>query len=135
MRTTVRSLLLAGVAAATAGCSSAENSQVSFDLTGEWVGYAIAGDGTQLDFTMTLTREEPGYTGTLRTPDGTIPEIVLRNIVVEDSTFTCDLDFPTQQGTDLIEVMLRFRNDSLSGSYVDPMGDSDRVFFRRAGMQ
>ena len=131
MKTAMMAALVTVSALMASGPAHTQEPQQSVDLTGDWIGYAIAGDGTQLDFRMSLVRTEEGLTGTLRDVDGAMPEILLRNIVVVGTRLTCELDFPTETGADLIEVTLEYRNDTLSGSYVDPTGDSDRVFFRR----
>lgn len=133
MKVSMTVLILAMSAFPVTGCTDAADHPEPPDLTGNWTGYAIAGDGTQLNFTMTLDIEEDGYSGMLHDMEEAIPDIVLRNINVEDGTLSFDLDFPTDQGSDLIRVTLHHRNGTLSGSYTDPSGDSDRVSFRRDG--
>jgi hypothetical protein len=78
-------------------------------------------------------RGEDGYTGTISVTTEDIPEMVLREIVFDGDRLTFELDFPTEEGADLIRVDLQYSDDTLEGFYTDPTGGSDRVRLRREG--
>jgi hypothetical protein len=128
MKTAMKALVLAAALTAS-GCAQTSESPV--DLAGDWIGYAILGDGSRADFTMRLAKSEDGYTGTISGTTEAIPEMALRNILVRENRLIGEIDFPTGEGVELIRLDLRYEDDSLEGSYVDPTGDSDIVSFRR----
>jgi hypothetical protein len=128
MKTAMKALVLAAAFTAS-GCAQTPESPV--DLAGDWIGYAITGDGTRADLQMRLVKSENGYTGTISGTTEAIPEMVLRNILVRENRMIGEFDFPKGQEIELISIDLRYQDDTLEGSYVDPTGDSDRVSFRR----
>lgn len=99
----------------------------SVDLSGEWIGHVIMGDGTRADIRMSLVRGEEGYSGSIRGNGTPIPEMELRDIVFEGNRLTFELDYPGDRGVELITFDLRYGEDRLAGSYTDPTGDSDEV--------
>lgn len=133
MRKAIALFALAALAFGSPGCAQTEESQVAVELSGGWLGSAILGDGTQAEIRMQLVRGEDGYTGTVRGTTNDIPEMVLREIVFDGSTFTAELDYPTEAGTDLIRLNLQYSDNTLNGTYTDPTGDSDRVRLWREG--
>lgn len=130
MKKTIGSLLLAASVAAAVGCAHSSE-PASVDLTGNWTGYVIMGNGTRADILMQLAGSEGDYTGTLRGAAGSIPEMRLRNIRVVGDTLTYEFDFDNGSALELIRVRLRYSDGALSGSYVDGVGDSDRIYFER----
>jgi hypothetical protein len=133
MNVPVKAFLIVMLSAAISACGDGPEARQAIDLSGSWVGYAITGDGSQMDLRLTLSEGADGYSGTLQDVAENLPEMALRGIVVADNQFACEFDLPTDQGSDLIKITADYANETLSGSYVDPTGDSDRVFFRRAG--
>ncbi len=103
----------------------------SVDLSGEWTGNVIMGDGTRTDIRLSLAKDETGYTGALRGNGNAIPRMELRDIVFERNRLTFEFDFPGARGSELIRVDLRYWDDRLEGSYTDSTGDSDRLTVHR----
>lgn len=101
------------------------------DLTGEWSGHVILGDGSRAEICMSLAKGEDGYSGALRGNGNAIPEMKLRDIIFKLNRLTFEFDFPGARGTELITVDLRYWHDTLDGSYTDPTGDSDRLIVQR----
>jgi hypothetical protein len=97
------------------------------DVAGTWVGYAIVGDGSRVDFTVVIEKGEAGYTGKLSDTAGMIPESPLRNIVFKDKKLTFDFDFPQDMDSVLIRLELTMENETLKGAWFDPDGDSNIV--------
>ncbi len=108
-----------------------QSQSVSVDLTGEWTGYVILGNGSKADIRMNLVKREEDYSGIISGQSNTIPEMQLRNIILEGNRLTFELDFPNGQKIELIRFKLRYRDDILEGSYTDPTGDSDKVHLQR----
>lgn len=103
----------------------------SLDLTGEWTGHVILGNGTKADIRMSLSKGKKGYTGIIRGDSNTIPEMSLQNVILERNRLAFEVDFPAGQKIERIRFDLRYRDDTLKGSYTDPTGDSDEVSVRR----
>lgn len=101
------------------------------DLTGEWIGFVIMGDGTRSAIHMSLVKGEDGYTGAIRGLGSPIQLIELRNIVFEKNRLTCELDFTGERGIELITIDLSHWDGRLEGSYTDPTGHSDKVALQR----
>jgi hypothetical protein len=120
-------LVLAVVAVALFALVSGAIAQKKPDVAGTWVGYAIVGDGSRVDFTVVIEKGEAGYTGKLSDTAGMIPESPLRNIVFKDKKLTFDFDFPQDMDSVLIRLELTMENETLKGAWFDPDGDSNIV--------
>jgi CubicO group peptidase (beta-lactamase class C family) len=103
----------------------------SVDLSGDWTGYVIMGDGARADIRLRLTQDRRGYAGAIRGNGSAIPRMELRDIVFDSGRLSFEVDFPSARGTELITFNLRYWKDTLDGSYTDPTGDSDKVIVRR----
>jgi hypothetical protein len=85
-----------------------------------------------VDLVLELALGEEGYDGTLRVAGDAGPLMPLRDITLTQSRLTFDFDFPVPQGMELIRVRLDYRDEALTGSYTDSVGDPDRVYFSRS---
>lgn len=97
------------------------------DVVGTWVGYAIVGDGSRVDFTVVIGKDQAGFTGKLFDMTGMIPESPLKNIVFKDNKLTFEFDMAQGMDSLLIKLDLTLENETLKGAWFDPEGNSDLV--------
>jgi hypothetical protein len=94
---------------------------------GAWTGYAIVGDGSRIDISVTFEKGEAGYTGKLSEASGMIPESPVKNIVFKDNKLTFDFDLPQGVESQLIKIELTLDKETLKGVWFDPEGNSDVI--------
>jgi hypothetical protein len=99
-------------------------------VIGAWTGHAIVGDGSRLDFILTVVKGEEGLTGKI-TDEAGLLEIVAKNMVFADGKLTFDIDFPQGMEVVPIRVSLTLDTDSLNGFWTDPNGSTDVVELAR----
>jgi hypothetical protein len=97
------------------------------DIAGTWVGYAIVGDGSRVDFNVVIEKGAAGYTGKLGDTAGMIPESPLKNIVFKDKKLTFEFDLAQGMESQLIKIELTLEGEVLKGAWFDPEGSSDIV--------
>ena len=97
------------------------------DVIGTWVGYAIVGDGSRVDFTVVIEKGQAGFTGKLFDMTGMIPESPLKNIVFKDNKLTFEFDLAEGMESSLIKIDLTLENETLKGAWFDPDGNSDMI--------
>ena len=97
------------------------------DIVGTWLGYAITGDGSRLEFTVVFEKGEAGYAGKMTEPTGMIPETALRQIVFKDGKLTFEFDLVMGLESQVIKIELTLENDVLKGAWFDAGGSSDVV--------
>ncbi len=97
------------------------------DVVGTWVGYAIVGDGSRVDFTVVVEKGQTGYTGKLFDTTGMIPESPLKNMVFKDNKLTFEFDMAEGMDSQLIKIDLTLENETLKGAWFDPEGNSDLI--------
>ncbi|HUT08690.1 MAG TPA: hypothetical protein VMY15_07580, partial [Candidatus Latescibacteria bacterium] len=85
------------------------------DVVGTWVGYAIVGDGSRVDFTVVIEKGQAGYEGKLFDTTGMIPESPLKNIVFKDNKLTFEFDLAEGMDSQLIKIDLTLENETLKG--------------------
>jgi len=97
------------------------------DVIGTWVGYAIVGDGSRVDFTVVIEKGQAGFTGKLFDMTGMIPESPLKNIVFKDNKLTFEFDLAEGMESSLIKIDLTLENETLKGAWFDPDGNSNMI--------
>ena len=97
------------------------------DVIGTWVGYAIVGDGSRVDFTVVIEKGQAGLTGKLFDMTGMIPESPLKNIVFKDNKLTFEFDLAEGMDSQLIKIDLTLENETLKGAWFDPEGNSNMI--------
>jgi len=97
------------------------------DVIGTWVGYAIVGDGSRVDFTVVIEKGQAGFTGKLFDMTGMIPESPLKNIVFKDNKLTFEFDMAEGMESSLIKIDLTLENETLKGAWFDPDGNSNMI--------
>lgn len=118
---------LACVALALAVLAGGALSQKKPDIVGTWLGYAITGDGSRLEFTVVFDKGEAGYAGKMTEATGMIPETALRQIVFKDRKLTFEFDLVMGVEPQVIKVELTLENDVLKGAWFDAEGGSGVV--------
>ena len=97
------------------------------DVAGTWVGYAIVGDGSRVDFTVVVEKGAAGYTGKISDASGMVPETPLKNIVFKDQKLTLEFEMSEGMETRLIKIELTLENETLKGAWFDPEGNTDLI--------
>lgn len=105
--------------------------QAKADVTGPWTGYAIVGDGSRADFTLTVGKGDEGFTATITDETGMIPEMIGRSVAFKENKLTFEFDFPNGMDIVLIKIELTLDGDTLKGFWIDPDGSSDIVDLAR----
>jgi hypothetical protein len=86
------------------------------DYSGEWAVSAALPDGGKYTGTLTLTKNEDGYSGKSKSTDGTARE--LNSVKVDDGNIVFTSDFDANGATGIITVTAKEQEDgALSGSW------------------
>jgi len=89
-------------------------------VAGNWKLVATDPSGTEIRADLSLKQEGAKLTGTVRSPEGTVP---LENIEFKDNVLTCKLDY---EGTP-VTVKMTLDGDKLKGNYTTSGGDSGPI--------
>jgi hypothetical protein len=96
-------------------------------ILGAWTGHTFVGDGSRLDFVLTVAAGEEGLAAKIGDETGTMPEIICRNVAFADNKLTFELDYPDGMNLVLIKVSLVLDGDSVKGFWIDPDGSQDVI--------
>ncbi len=99
------------------------------DLSGTWIGKTEVPNAGPDELTLVIQKKEAAYIGTISDTVGYLaPGTELKEIKVEGNDMT--FQFVLVDGT-LMSAKLTFKDETLSGSWVHPEGDTAEMKFER----